>query len=76
MTPQGVFRPETRILAGTHVVQLTAHSVYSLALLVRQHPLCRKLWHEEIQVVELQSKLIGQWSDTKVLQIVYLCLCG
>ena len=63
-------------MAGTHIVQLTAHSVYSLALLVRQHPLRRKLWHEEIQVVELQSKLIGQWSNTKVLQMVYLCLCG
>jgi hypothetical protein len=74
MTPQGVFRPETRILADAHVVQLAAYSVYSLALLVRQHPLRRKLWHEEIQVVELQSKLIGQWSDTEVLQIVYLCL--
>jgi len=74
MTPQGVFHPATRILAGTHVVQLVAHSVYSLALLVRQHPLRRKLRHEEIQVVKLQSKLISQWSDTKVLQIVYLCL--
>jgi len=74
MTPQGVCHPETRILAGTHVVQLAAHSVYSLVLLVRQRPLRRKLWHEEIQVVELQSKLIGQWSDTEVLQIVYLCL--
>src|SRR5712692_7321071 len=30
MTPQGVFHPATRILAGTHVVQLVAHSVYSL----------------------------------------------
>jgi hypothetical protein len=74
MTLQGAFRPETRILAGTHVVQLAAHSVYSLVLLARQHPLRRKLRHEEIQVMELQSKLIGQWSNTKVLQIVYLCL--
>src|SRR5947209_410313 len=52
----------------------SVHNVYSLALLVRQLHLRRKLWHEEIQVVELQSKLIGQWSNTKVLQIVYLCL--
>ena len=30
-----------------------AHSVYSLVLLVRQRPLRRQLWHEEIEVVEL-----------------------
>ena len=76
MTAQGVFHPEARILARAHGVQLMAHGVYSLALWVCQHPLRRELWHEEMQVVELQSEFIGQWRDTEVPQIVYLCLWG
>ena len=59
MTPQGVFHPEARILARAHGVQLATHGIYSLALLLCQYPLRRELWHEEMQVVKLQSEFIG-----------------
>ena len=59
MTTQGVFHPEARILARAHGVQLATHGVYRLALLVCQHPLRRELWHEEMQVVKLQSEFIS-----------------
>ena len=76
MTTQGVFHPEARILARTHGVQLAVHGVYSLALVGCKHPLGSELWNEEMQVVELQSQLIGQWRYTEVPQIVYLCRWG